>query len=90
MTQENLEFDQICMILKHMLIQPDTNDNSESFLDHFLTYENQSYVNVLVDKFDTSPHLANVQWIISDIIKYIYVQNNIGNLPSSLEIVHID
>lgn len=80
-TRQGIEFDQVCIVLKHLLIQnkhvengttngSSTNDASKtSFLDYFLTYDNQTYVNVLVEKFDASPELPNVQWMISEIFK---------------------
>jgi hypothetical protein len=69
MTKENVEFDQICLVLKHLIIEKSDANNNTSFLDHFLTFDNQTYVNLLVERFDASPDFPNVQWMISEIIK---------------------
>lgn len=83
MTLQDVEFDQVCLVLKQLITQNrrqvecNNNNNSKqenvvvSFLDHFLAYDNQTYVNLLVERFDASSNLPNVQWMISEIIKLL-------------------
>lgn len=70
-TRQDVEFDQVCLLLKHLLTQnrPMNDNSTQTFVDYFLSYDNQTYVNLLVEKFDASPDLPNVQWMISEIFK---------------------
>ena len=63
-TAENVEFDQLSLILKHYLSQED-----ESFLNHFLQFNQSQYLNALVERFNSSNQSPNVQWMITELFK---------------------
>ena len=65
MSSENVEFDQLCLILKHYLVLAD----KKSYLEHFINYDSSVYVNSLIDRFNASSHTPNVQWMITEILK---------------------
>jgi hypothetical protein len=66
MTKEGIEFDQMCLILKHYLLIDTENENS--YLNHFLQFEQSSYVVQFVERFNKFNAL-NEQWMISEIFK---------------------
>ena len=65
---QNVEFDQTCLVLKHYLVL----DENRSFLKHFILHDQGVYLNVLIDRFNSSAQSANVQWMISDLIKFVF------------------
>lgn len=67
MTKENVEFDQVCLILKHYILLE--SENQLSYLDHFLSFNQQIYINQLIERFNSFAHQPNAQWMISEIIK---------------------
>lgn len=69
MIKENIEFDQICLILKHYLILNIDNTNSLPYLDHFLIFNEQFYVNQIVERFMNLGENPNSQWMITEILK---------------------
>ncbi|CAF0707124.1 unnamed protein product [Brachionus calyciflorus] len=72
MVKENVEFDQICLILKHyILLNPENSENSLPYLDHFLQFDEQVYINQLVERFMNLGNNSNSQWMITEIIKLI-------------------
>ena len=66
MAKSGVEFDQMCLILKHYLLIDTQNDNS--FLNHFLHHEQSLYVIRFVDRFNQC-YAVNEQWMISEIFK---------------------
>ena len=69
MVKENLEFDQICLILKHYLLLNTDNSKTLPYLDHFLTFNEQYYINQLVERFMILGENLNSQWMITEIFK---------------------
>jgi hypothetical protein len=67
MSKENVEFDQICLLLKHYLL---LDEPVISFLDRFIRHDRNIYVNQLVERFNASGGKTNLQWMITEIIKY--------------------
>jgi hypothetical protein len=67
LTKQGIEFDQMCLILKHYLLLDSTNELS--YLSHFLKHEQSTYVIQLIERFNTGPQKVNEQWIISEIFK---------------------
>ncbi len=65
MFSENVEFDQLCLILKHYLVLAE----KKSYLEHFINYDSSIYLNLLVDRFNRSASSPNVQWMITEILK---------------------
>lgn len=65
MSKEGLEFDQICLILKHYLML-----NSEKDDSHLSVFLHSTYVNLLVDRFNQSRGV-NEQWMIAEIFKLV-------------------
>ncbi len=64
MTCENIEFDQICLVLQHYLL-------NENFFELFLK---ESCINNLLDKFYRNPTWnTNAEWMLSEVFKYVNV-----------------
>jgi hypothetical protein len=66
-TLENIEFDQICLILKHYLLL----ENNNSYLIHFVQFNDSQYLSSLVDRFNQSNLKPNIQWMISELFKLL-------------------
>ena len=64
---QNVEFDQICLILKHYLLL----DTDKSYLNHFLKHDQNLYLNMLIERFNASDLCPNVQWMISELLKVL-------------------
>ncbi len=64
---ENIEFDQICLILKHYLLL----ENNNSYLNHFVQFNDGEYLNHLVDRFNQSNLKPNIQWMLSELFKLL-------------------
>jgi hypothetical protein len=64
---ENIEFDQICLILKHYLLL----ENNNSYLNHFVQFNDAEYLNRLVDRFSQSSLKPNIQWMLSELFKLL-------------------
>ena len=64
---QNVEFDQICLILKHYLLL----ETDKSYLNHFLKHEQNVYLNMLIERFNASDLCPNVQWMISELLKVL-------------------
>ena len=62
---ENIQFDQMCLILKHYLLL----DNTGAYLDHFLFHQDGLHLSQLLERFNRSGEQANVLWMISEIFK---------------------
>lgn len=79
MIKDGVEFDQICLILKHFVLEEqkcnsedvNSDKNRNSFLNHFLIHDNHVYVNQMIQRFNGSSDSPNVQWMITEIIKYV-------------------
>ena len=55
------------MILKHYLLL----ENNDLYLNHFVNHNQAEYMNQLIDRFNQSSQNANVQWMISDLLKLV-------------------
>lgn len=64
---EKVEFDQICLILKHYLLL----DDNKSYLEHFISHDSNFYLNMLLDRFNLSRDSPNVQWMITELLKVV-------------------
>ena len=64
----NTDFDQMCLLLKHYLINDEKN---QDFLNHFLGFNNCYYVNRLIEKFNLNQHQTNLKWMISELFKIL-------------------
>ncbi len=64
---ENIQFDQICLILKHYLLL----ENNNSYLNHFVQFNDCEYFNQLVDRFNQSSLKPNIQWMLSELFKLL-------------------
>ncbi len=62
---KNVEFDQICLILKHYLLL----DEDKSYLNHFINHEQNIYLNLLVDRLLNENETRNARWMITELFK---------------------
>ncbi|RNA14633.1 hypothetical protein BpHYR1_029984 [Brachionus plicatilis] len=71
MVRENVEFDQICLILKHYLLLSAENSHILPYLNHFLIFNEQFYINKMVERFINLGENPNSQWMLTEILKLV-------------------